>query len=236
MSLGLTWEGWKTRLTLQPEYLPTYDAHHVLLVHWEGAGPVAVQRFVCCTLMGAAFCLLFRPSTPLKLAPRGRCLPARSPAPGDAGQCPLLQTYARRGLGFQGSHYIWEQPRRRGCPCMFLRRNAERPRDCVTGPFLTRCASRGNYVKQIRTFAWKRTSIADVPYYSIYPETLETSALQLLKTMWKLWITFRICMIMQSYGNCFTPLRPPEPLANPQAAPSPRPSSGPGRREAIRSV
>lgn len=44
--------------------------------------------------------------------------------------------------------------------------------------------------------------------------------------MWKLWITFRICMAIQYYGNCFMMLQMPETLANSQVIPPTEPLPG----------
>lgn len=116
---------------------------------------------------------------------------------------------------------------------MSCKRTAERPCDGVTGPFFAAVSVEESYVKQTGAFAWERTSVADLPYYPIYLGGIEKSRVELLKTLWKLWITFCICMAMQSYGNCIMRRRPPETLANPRAAP---PGEEPPGREAGRAI
>ena len=123
------WEGRKTRLTLQPEYLPAYDARM--------SSPCIgrVQRPRCpaagwwlCPLWGAAFCfpLAFHPlsrwdvlTCGAALCPAGACVCQHS-RPGPLHHPPALP--AADGCGTRavlpGKLCIWERPRRSGPPRM----------------------------------------------------------------------------------------------------------------------
>ena len=97
-----SWEGWKTRLTLQPEYLPVYDAQ-------KTSSSIGGCRRRCRSTAGLLYppggtaflfaCGLFHPSCVLEV--RGTRLPARFPASPAKIRRSRLQMYAKRGLCFQ---------------------------------------------------------------------------------------------------------------------------------------
>ena len=180
------------------------------------AVPSWVQLFVC-----------FWPFTPLELVPRGRVSASTSPAQVTQANAPGRRRM-RDGAGLPGKPLHMGTAATKGLPpYVFRGKRVGRPCDAGHRAFFIRRPWRDNYVKQICAFAWERTSITGFTYYSKYLEAVGTCGFRLWKTLWKLWITFRICIAMQSYGNCFTPGRTPEPPANPRAGRTGRPFPGP---------